>query len=161
MPVRNATSTSRKTASANNLRSPVPELDDIDNAILERLAVDARIPNNALAELVGIAPSTCLARVRSLRERQVIRGFHADLDPELTGRPIQAIVAVRIQGEGRTRLGELLEQLADLPGVLNVYLLGGAHDFFVHVAAPSTESLRHVVVDAVRRARARLAAPPG
>ena len=76
------------------------------------------MPNNALADRVGIAPSTCLARVRSLRERQIVRGFHADIDPGLTGRPIQAIVAVRIQGEARTRLSDLLEELARLPGVL-------------------------------------------
>jgi hypothetical protein len=56
-------------------------------------------------------------------------------------------VAVRILGVGRPRLGVLLALLARLPGVLNVYLLGGAHDFFVHVAAPSTESLRAFVVD--------------
>ena len=150
MPVRNAAESSRAPTPANNLRSPA-EFDDVDRAILDELVRDARIPNNALADIVGIAPSTCLARVRSLRQRQVIRGFHADLDPGLTGRPLQAIVAVRIQGEGRTRLGELLDQLARLPGVLNVYLLGGAHDFFVHVAAPSTESLRHFVVDTLSR----------
>lgn len=132
-------------APPNNLRAAA--LDDVDLAIVRALADDARMPNNALAELVGVAPSTCLARVRSLRERQVIRGFHADVDPTLTGLPLQAIVAVRIQGEARTRLGELAVQLSRLPGVLNVYLLGGAHDFFVHVAAPSTETLRRFVVD--------------
>ena len=49
-------------------------LDDVDRAILRILADNARTPNNALAEAVGIAPSTCLARVRALRERGVIRG---------------------------------------------------------------------------------------
>ena len=147
MSARNVARSSSAATPMNNLRPPEVTLDDVDLAILEALADDARMPNNALADRVGIAPSTCLARVRSLRERQVVRGFHADIDPGLTGRPIQAIVAVRIQGEARTRLGDLLEELARLPGVLNVYLLGGAHDFFVHVAAPSTESLRHFVLD--------------
>jgi hypothetical protein len=43
------------------------QLDAIDQAILEILSADARIPNNRLAEQVGLAPSTCLARVRTLR----------------------------------------------------------------------------------------------
>ena len=47
----------------NNVRRP---LDPVDRAILHELAVDARMPNNALAERVGVAPSTCLARVRAL-----------------------------------------------------------------------------------------------
>ncbi|HEV2815377.1 MAG TPA: AsnC family transcriptional regulator, partial [Solirubrobacteraceae bacterium] len=44
------------------------QLDDVDRAILEHLSVDARLPNNRLDERVGLAPSTCLARVRALRE---------------------------------------------------------------------------------------------
>ena len=39
------------------------------------------MPNNALAAAVGVAPSTCLGRVRALRESGVIRGYHADIDP--------------------------------------------------------------------------------
>jgi DNA-binding Lrp family transcriptional regulator len=54
----------------NNVRRP---LDPVDRAILHELAVDARVPNNALAERVGVAPSTCLARVRALRQSGVRR----------------------------------------------------------------------------------------
>src|SRR5690349_10368471 len=68
----------------NDIR-PVPPrpstLDDVDRALLRALAADARTPNNALAAAVGIAPSTCLARVRRLVADGVIRGFHADLSP--------------------------------------------------------------------------------
>ena len=63
------------------------DLDDIDRHIVHEMARDARIANNALADAVGIAPSTCLGRVRSLRARGVIRvgnlvspGFGHDLD---------------------------------------------------------------------------------
>lgn len=45
-------------------RTPI---DAVDRAIVRALAENARIPNNALAEAVGIAPSTCLARVRALQ----------------------------------------------------------------------------------------------
>ena len=50
------------------------ELDDIDRRILTTLHVDARISNSALAEAVGIAPSTCHGRVRRLQDIGVIRG---------------------------------------------------------------------------------------
>jgi len=122
-------------------------LDDVDHRLIAALAEDARIANNALAARVGIAPSTCLARVRQLREKGVIRGFHAEIDPALAGRPLQAIVAVRMQGHARARLTAFLHQLADLPGVLNVFLLGGAHDFFIHVAAPDSDALNDFVVE--------------
>src|ERR1700761_5270257 len=80
------------------------DLDDIDRHIVRELARDARIANNALAERVGIAPSTCLGRVRSLRERGVIRGYHADVDPAALGRPLQAMIAVRLQSHARNQI---------------------------------------------------------
>ncbi len=123
-----------------------PVLDDVDRAIVAELSTDARLPNNALAERVGIAPSTCLGRLRALRESGVIRGFHADVDPELSGRPIQAMVAVRMQSHARGHLEEFLAAVAQLPEVRNAYLLGGAHDFFLHVATADTEELREFVI---------------
>jgi DNA-binding Lrp family transcriptional regulator len=121
-------------------------LDEVDRAILEHLVADARMPNNALAEAVGIAASTCLGRVRALLERGVIRGFHADVDPEAVGRPIQAMIAVRMQSHARSHIAEFAAAVTELPEVLNVFFLAGADDFLVHVAARSTENLRDFVV---------------
>jgi DNA-binding Lrp family transcriptional regulator len=122
------------------------ELDEVDRTILAELSADARIPNNALADRAGIAASTCLGRVRLLRERGVIRGFHADIDPAAIGRPIQAMIAVRMQSHARSHLREFAASVAELPEVLNVFFLAGADDFLVHVAARSTENLRTFVV---------------
>ncbi len=44
-------------------------MDSIDSAVLGHLQRDARLTNRELARKVGIAPSTCLERVRSLRAR--------------------------------------------------------------------------------------------
>ena len=121
------------------------DLDEIDQHIVRELARDARIPNNALAERVGVAPSTCLGRVRSLRERGVIRGYHADVDPAALGRPLQAMIAVRLQSHARGRIREFVAGVAGLPEVLNVFFLAGKDDFLLHVAAASTAALRDFV----------------
>ncbi len=121
------------------------DLDDIDRHIVRELARDARIANNALAERVGIAPSTCLGRVRSLRERGVIRGYHADVDPAALGRPLQAMIAVRLQSHARSRIRGFVAEVAGLPEVLNVFFLAGKDDFLLHVAAASTAALRDFV----------------
>ena len=55
------------------LSQDVRPLDDTDLAILRVLGSDARVSNKELAERVGVAQSTCLARVRALRESGVIR----------------------------------------------------------------------------------------
>jgi len=121
------------------------ELDELDRRIVRELARDARLPNNALAERVGIAPSTCLGRVRSLRERGVIRGYHADVDQAALGRPLQAMIAVRLQSHARGRIRGFVARVAGLPEVLNVFFLAGKDDFLLHVAAASTASLRDFV----------------
>ncbi|UUZ61226.1 Lrp/AsnC family transcriptional regulator [Nocardioides sp. B-3] len=72
-------------------------LDAVDLRILSELTEDGRITNSALAARVGIAESTCPARVRSLRERAIVRGVHADVDPAALGFPIRG----RDQGAAR------------------------------------------------------------
>ncbi len=137
----------------NNIRQAPVELDDVDRALLRLLAADARTPNNALAQSVGIAPSTCLMRVRRLQQAGVIRGFHADLSPEALGLPLQAIVVVRLRPHARDRIGEFGGWLASLPGVLNVFFLAGANDFQVHVAAATPDDLRDLVVQNLSASR--------
>jgi DNA-binding Lrp family transcriptional regulator len=121
-------------------------LDDVDRRILAELVRDARTPNNVLARAAGIAASTCLGRVRALRDSGVIRGYHADVDPAATGRPIQAMVAVRLQAHARGHIEHFVAKVAELPEVLNVFFLGGANDFLLHIAATGTQNLRDFVV---------------
>jgi DNA-binding Lrp family transcriptional regulator len=132
----------------NHLRSSEPEpasLDDVDRALLRLLAADARITNAALAEAVGVAASTCLARVRSLRERGVIRGYHADVDAAAVGLPLQAMISVRLQSDARGRLGEFLGLVRRLPAVRDVYFVAGADDYLLHVATAGSGALRDLV----------------
>jgi DNA-binding Lrp family transcriptional regulator len=121
---------------------PVGGLDEVDRRIVFELARDARLPNNTLAARAGIAPSTCLGRVRSLRERGVIRGYHAEVDQAALGRPMQAMIAVRLQSDARGRIRTFVGGVARMPEVLNVFFLAGKDDFLLHVAAASTEDLR-------------------
>jgi DNA-binding Lrp family transcriptional regulator len=143
MPRRSSSNAGVPAARSNIVR---PVLDDIDRRLLRELAADALLPNNALARRVGIAPSTCLGRVRALRASGVIRGYHADVDPAALGRPIQAMISVRLQSHARGHIPDFMAQIATLPEVLNVYFLGGADDFHVHIAATSTDNLRDFVV---------------
>ncbi|MEZ5115077.1 MAG: Lrp/AsnC family transcriptional regulator [Candidatus Nanopelagicales bacterium] len=122
-------------------------LDDIDRAILRELAADGRLANNALAARVGVAPSTCLTRVRALREAGVIRGFHADIDPAALGRPLQAVVAVRLGSHSRDHVLSFHAALRRIPGVISVFHVAGEDDYLLHVATDSAEGLRDLVLE--------------
>src|SRR3954463_7055237 len=90
-------------------------LDDVDRAILEALSENARIPNNQLAERAGVAPSTALQRVRALRAAGVLRGFHAEIDLAALGRPLQAMVAVRLAVHNREQIESFTTVVRSLP----------------------------------------------
>ncbi|MUL80032.1 Lrp/AsnC family transcriptional regulator [Mycolicibacterium sp. CBMA 226] len=123
------------------------ELDDVDRRIVTALHADARMPNSALAELVGIAASTCHGRVRRLQELGVIRGFHADIDPAAIGLGLQAMISVSLQSGARARIRDFIAHMRRLPQVMDVYFLAGADDFILHVAARDTPHLRAFVVE--------------
>src|ERR1700690_1163991 len=118
---------------------PHPQIDAVDRAMLELLAEDARITNQRLAESVGVAPSTALARLRSLRERGVIRGFHAEVDLAALGRPLQALIAVRLTVHAREQIEAFTIAVRQLPGVLMVFHLTGVTDYLVWVATADAQ----------------------
>jgi DNA-binding Lrp family transcriptional regulator len=122
-------------------------IDRVDAGILESVAADARISNQRIAQRVGIAPSTSLARLRSLRERGVIRGYHAEVDLAALGRPLQALIAVRLAVHAREQIDAFTSAVSDLPGVLMVFHLTGVTDYLVWVAAADPQDLRGFVVD--------------
>lgn len=124
-----------------------PAIDEIDRAIVAALVDDGRMTNATLARLAGIAESTCLGRVRSLRERGVITGIHAAVDPTAVGLPVQAMVAVRFGGHVRDQIEQFRAEVAQLPGVISAIHVGGSNDYLVHIAAPSSDALRDIILD--------------
>lgn len=126
-------------------------LDRTDREILALLRVDARLSNKDLAGRVGVAQSTCLARVRALRESGVIRGYHADIDPRALGHDLQAMIAIRLQPHARDAMGGFVAALRRRPEVLEIYFVAGANDFLVHVATASTDELRRFVGEHLNR----------
>jgi DNA-binding Lrp family transcriptional regulator len=134
-------------SSRHSPNDPQPAVDSVDRALLEVLTEDARVTNQRLADRVGVSPSTALARLRSLRSRGVIRGFHAEVDLAALGRPLQALIAVRLAVHAREQIDAFTDAVRQLPGVLMVFHLTGVTDYLVWVAAADAQDLREFVVD--------------
>jgi len=123
-------------------------MDRIDNAILAALQNDGRMSNKELAAVIGLAPSSCLERVRRLQDRGVITGFHAEVDPASVGIGIQAFVSVRLAQHSRAVVDTFRDHIVSLPEVVSVYHVAGQEDFVVHVAVRDAEHLRNLTLDA-------------
>ncbi|WP_298803391.1 Lrp/AsnC family transcriptional regulator [uncultured Pseudokineococcus sp.] len=133
-------------------RSPVANavrdhLDDVDAEVVRLLLADARTPNNAVARAVGVAPSTALARTAALRERGVLTGARAEVDPGRVGLGLRALVSVRLGTHDAADMQAFVARLQALPGVVDVFFLAGRDDYLVHLVAPSSDALRELVLE--------------
>ncbi len=123
-------------------------LDATDQAILIVLQQHARISNKELAARIGLAPSSCLERVRRLQHRGVLTGFHAEVDPKALGIHVQAIVAVRLSRHTIDHVVTFREYALSLPEVIRLSHVSGRIDFLVHVVVRDMEHLRTVALEA-------------
>jgi DNA-binding Lrp family transcriptional regulator len=123
------------------------ELDETDRKLLALLRENSRRSNASLAEELGLAQSTCLARIKALKRRGVIRRFTVDVDAGALGKSLEALVFVRIRPGARHRMAEFAHNIGTAPGVAQVFFLGGDEDFMVHVQVANAEEVRDFVVE--------------
>lgn len=127
---------------------PDDDLHPLDVRIIELLSADARMTNAALADALGVAASTAHARVRALLDRGLITGFHAAVDQARLGRGLQAIVGVTLRpGQRHESIRAFAQEIRRHPDVIQLFFLGGADDFLVHIAVDDSSAVRRFVVD--------------
>ncbi|MEP1448118.1 MAG: Lrp/AsnC family transcriptional regulator [Paraglaciecola sp.] len=124
-------------------------LDKTDIAILAALYKDARMNNKDIAVLVGLAPSSCLERIKKLQTEQVIKGAQLSVDFQALGGNIQVMVSIRLSDHSRPTVDTFQKQLAKLPEVISLYHMGGENDFLLHASLRDTEHLRDFVFNAI------------
>ncbi|MGX1480625.1 UNVERIFIED_CONTAM: DNA-binding Lrp family transcriptional regulator [Streptomyces canus] len=122
-------------------------MDELDTAILRELQSDARKTNRDVAAAVGVSPTTALDRTRALRERGVIRGAILDVDLAAIGRPVQALIAIRVRPPSRRVIESFRSWVTALPDTLGVFVTTGNEDFILHVAVPDNAALYAFVTD--------------
>lgn len=111
------------------------QLDTIDRVILVHLQSEGRITNVDLAERAGLTAPPCLRRVRALEDAGVIRGYHADLDPEAMGYGITVFAMVSLRSQAEDALRGFEDHVAALPEVRECHMLNGEIDFILKVVA--------------------------
>lgn len=117
------------------------ELDETDNAIIDLLREDGRLPYRAIARSLGLTEATVRARVKRLEESDTMRVV-AVTDIEAAG--YQMLLAVGVQVEGRAPV-EVAEELAAIPEVFSVNVVVGTHDVEILVVAEDQDALNELL----------------
>ena len=115
------------------------QLDEIDRQILRTLARDGRISNQKLADTVNLSPTPCWHRVKALEDGGYITGYAALLDQRRMGVPDTVIIEVTVDRHDDEIFKAFSDALAELPEVMEAYLLSGEYDYLIKVAVAGTE----------------------
>lgn len=123
------------------------QLDELDRRLLSLISENSRRTNNSLAEELGIAASTCLARLNGLRDSGVISRFTIEVNPQVLGRELEALIFVKIRPGARHLMATFASEMRSKPGVQQLFFLGGADDFVLHIAVRNSADVRQFVLD--------------
>jgi DNA-binding Lrp family transcriptional regulator len=119
--------------------------DRTDFAILGLLMKDAWLSNKQIAAAVGLAPSSCHERIKSLKARGVLRGAHADVNLQAIGFALEAVLFVQLGKLEVQVVDGFISATAEVPEVRGVFLVSGRSDLIVHVAARDMEHLKLII----------------
>jgi len=123
------------------------EIDPTDRRLLRALQEDGRISNAELARRCNLSAAACFERVRRLRERGVITGYAAMIDPALVGRDLLIFVEVLLD---RTT-GDVFEAFARAvqrqPEVLECHMVAGGFDYLIKARVGDMQAYRAFLGD--------------
>lgn len=128
------------------------ELDRYDRRILEELQKDGRISNQELAERIGLSPSPCLRRVRTLEEAGLISGYRALLDAGKLGLSLMALIHISMDRHTPERFANFEERVAALPEVMECLLVTGQDaDYQLKVVVPDMDAFQALLLERITR----------
>jgi Lrp/AsnC family transcriptional regulator, leucine-responsive regulatory protein len=128
-------------------RSDRPRLDRTDRALLLALSRDGRRPAADLAKELGLSRQAVTERLRELERRQVVRGYHADIDPLALGLGVRAQLRITLDGKAPQKEKDVLRRLTASPLVRSVYRVSGEDCFVADVICRRIQDVNALLLE--------------
>lgn len=116
-------------------------VDDTDRKILLELTRHPRITNAAIAEQLGLARNTVQTRVAALEASDALQGFDRRFHAAALGYPLTVFMATHVD---QPRIDQVVEQLRQIPEVVQAFGLSGQADVLVRIVCRDAEDLYRV-----------------
>jgi len=120
-------------------------LDRYDQAILDILSVEGRLPITELSKRVGLSKTPCQNRLKRLVSEGYIVGFRAILSPRMLGQEHVAFVEVKLSDTREKALRDFNEAVMATPEIEQCHMIAGAFDFLLKVRTGDIRDYRLVL----------------
>jgi Lrp/AsnC family leucine-responsive transcriptional regulator len=128
------------------------QIDQYDRQILRILQEDGRISNQDLAERIGLSPSPCLRRLRTLEESGLITGYRALLDAKKLGLSLMALIHISMDQHTPERFSNFETKVALITGVLECLLITGQDaDYQLKVVVKDMDDYQDLLLNRLTR----------
>lgn len=111
------------------------EIDELDLKILKILQNDARTPVKVIAEKIFASAPTVSARIESLTERGIIKGYYTEIDVSKINNVITSYIDIEVSPE---RKEELYDFLRSSPQVVEASRVTGEYSILLKVIIKNT-----------------------
>jgi Lrp/AsnC family leucine-responsive transcriptional regulator len=119
-------------------------VDAIDRRLVELLRSNARLSYAELARQVGLSAPAVHERVGKLETSGVLRGYHADVDPEAVGLGVTALIGI-VQ-DSTADMEALMRTLSDMVEIESCYFIAGEESFLLKARVGTIAELEHLIV---------------
>ena len=126
-------------------------LDNTDRRILRVIQEEARVSNSELAERVGLSPSPCWRRVRTLEENGVIERYVPLVNAKAVGLPINVFATVTLEKQAESALELFEKAVKKRPEVMECNLMTGEFDYLLRVVVPDLAAYERFLMDHLTR----------
>lgn len=120
-------------------------MEETDAEIVRLLARDGRTSYTDLAKATGLSVSAVHSRVRRLEQRGVVRGYHADLDPESLDLGLTAFVSIKPIDPSQP--DDAPERLRHLAAIEACHSVAGEESYILKVRVASPAALEALLQD--------------
>jgi Lrp/AsnC family leucine-responsive transcriptional regulator len=122
-------------------------LDEVDRRLLRVLQGDGRITNADLAKRCHLSPAACHERIKRLRDRGVITGYAALLDPAMVDRALLIFVEVVLDRTTGEAFADFAQAVARAPEILECHMVAGGFDYLIKARVRDMEAYRSFLGD--------------
>lgn len=119
------------------------KLDKIDKRIIYQLSLDSRNSTTTeIANKMNVSPGTVRNRLNKLERKNVIKGYHANINYEKTGKNLITLIKGSIPID---KQNEIIKKILNLPEVINVRkIITGSIDVHIMAVSQDTRSTNQI-----------------